>query len=863
MVIVKFIQDGLKCHLEGETDTYKYSKNMEMQFVKDEEHQDYEVTVFFLDQEKNEGKIDIDENGVFKIGERFFLRKDPFYLSFQLKKGDEIQHLGNYKMRVCDAIGNGSSPLPEDPKIWIEYVDEEMDKYFNENFQPKLDKFNADYEEIKKIAASGGSGSSITVDSELNSTSKNPVQNKVIKAELDKKAAKNEIPTNLSSLNEDETHQTVTAEEKKKWDGKSDFDGDFNSLNNIPNIPDAVIVDAELNETSTNAIQNQAVTKELAEKLSKNGLKTINGQSLVGSGNIELSAGDNDYELPIANNETLGGVKPVAKTDEMTQEVGVDEAGGLFTKEGDGIDEETLNQINRNTEDISKLSDEIANLTVGNFNDYDLTVKSINHRGYNTVAPENTIPAYILSKQKGFKYVECDVAFTSDNVCVLLHDDTIDRTSNGSGSISSLTYEQVLQYDFGSWKSSTYAGTKIPTLEEFLMYCKGLGLHPYIEIKDGSYTQEQINSVVDTVEKVGMKGKVTYISFNITFLGYVKQHDNKARLGYVVSGVSQTNINNALSLKTDDNEVFIDAGGYNDSSIELCLNNDIPLEVWTYNGTSQIQNMNAYITGVTSDSLIAGKILHDKYMTYTPPIVEDDETGGEDTPTEATLTNIEATYSGGDVEEGTSLNDLTGIIVTGTYSDGTTKNIIDYTLSGVINEGTNTITVSYQGQTTTFTVNGVASVDETTYSVVRTITSDELGKCGCSPIYAPSNMSPTCGNYTVNNLARISYWKHDIPVEVGYTYKFEYETALTGSKIGLQFYDQTALDNVASSTNYSDDNCYDPGWQDNGVEITITEGLTKVGTTPVGVKLTFKNANNNNTIETSDIAKVIISRKKV
>ena len=202
MVIVKFIQDGLKCQLEGETDTYKYSKNMEMQFVKDENHQDYEVTVFFLDQEKNEGKIDIDENGVFQLGERFFLRKEPFYLSFQLEKGDEIQHLGNYKMRVCDAIGNGSSPLPENPKIWIEYVDEEMDKYFNENFQPKLDKFNADYEEIKKIAGGGGSGSSITVDSELNSTSKNPVQNQAIYKEFSNVNKKIEnIPTSFKKIN--------------------------------------------------------------------------------------------------------------------------------------------------------------------------------------------------------------------------------------------------------------------------------------------------------------------------------------------------------------------------------------------------------------------------------------------------------------------------------------------------------------------------------------------------------------------------------------------------------------------------------------------------------------------------------------
>ncbi len=245
MVIVKFIQDGLKCRLEGETDTYKYSKNMEMQFVKDENHQDYEVTVFFLDQEKNEGKIGIDENGVFKVGERFFLRKEPFYLSFQLEKDDEIQHLGNYKMRVCDAIGNGSSPLPEDPKIWIEYVDEEMDKYFNENFQPKLDKFNADYEEIKKIAAGGGGESSITVDSELNSTSKNPVQNKVIKTELDKKASTDVATTSANGL--------MSKDDKVKMDS-------------IATGANKTVVDSILSDTSTNAIQNQAVAKELNKK---------------------------------------------------------------------------------------------------------------------------------------------------------------------------------------------------------------------------------------------------------------------------------------------------------------------------------------------------------------------------------------------------------------------------------------------------------------------------------------------------------------------------------------------------------------------------------------------------------------------
>ena len=79
---------------------------------------------------------------------------------------------------------------------------------------------------------------------------------------------------------------------------------------------------------------------------------------------------------------------------------------------------------------------------------------------------------------------------------------------------------------------------------------------------------------------------------------------------------------------------------------------------------------------------------------------------------EVTLSSISATYTGGDVAVGTALTDLTGIAVTGTYSDGSTATITGYTLSGTIAEGTNTITVSYGGKTTTFMVTGVAEETE-------------------------------------------------------------------------------------------------------------------------------------------------------
>lgn len=84
-----------------------------------------------------------------------------------------------------------------------------------------------------------------------------------------------------------------------------------------------------------------------------------------------------------------------------------------------------------------------------------------------------------------------------------------------------------------------------------------------------------------------------------------------------------------------------------------------------------------------------------------------DEPDIPDEPT-VTLSRISVTYSGGDVAVGTAVNDLTGIVVTAHYSDGTSKAVTGYTLSGTIGEGSNTITVSYGGKTATFTVTGVA-----------------------------------------------------------------------------------------------------------------------------------------------------------
>lgn len=237
-------------------------------------------------------------------------------------------------------------------------------------------------------------------------------------------------------------------------------------------------------------------------------------------------------------------------------------------------------------------------------------INSVAHRGYSTDAPENTLSAYRLAKKKGFTFVECDVSFTLDGYAVLLHDASVDRTSNGTGNIANMTLADARALDFGSWKSTVYAGEQIPTFEEFIVLCKHLSIHPYIELKVG--TKEQIQSLVNVVNRYGMKGKVTWISFDTNCLEYIKAVDTKARLGYVTYYVDADIINTAKQLLSEHNEVFIDCSynGANSAMVQLCAESDLPFETWTLNSEEAILGLDAYISGVTSDNIIASNVIY-------------------------------------------------------------------------------------------------------------------------------------------------------------------------------------------------------------------------------------------------------------
>lgn len=242
---------------------------------------------------------------------------------------------------------------------------------------------------------------------------------------------------------------------------------------------------------------------------------------------------------------------------------------------------------------------------------------SIEHRGHKSIAPENTLEAYRLSKQYEFDFVETDLAYTVDNHAVILHDESVDRTSNGTGNISELTFDYVRGLDFSYLNGNKVLGyedvtVQIPTFEEVVVLCKNIGLYLYIDLKTG-LTQEQIENAVNIVAQHNMLRSVTWISAYDNMLLYVIGVDNGARVGIHRATWDTSAINKLKSLRTSENEVFADASlsGLSSSVISSLISNGFAVETYAPNTKEQMIALDNRISGVTSEIFPYNKTLYD------------------------------------------------------------------------------------------------------------------------------------------------------------------------------------------------------------------------------------------------------------
>jgi glycerophosphoryl diester phosphodiesterase len=172
----------------------------------------------------------------------------------------------------------------------------------------------------------------------------------------------------------------------------------------------------------------------------------------------------------------------------------------------------------------------------------------IAHRGASALAPENTLAAFKEAIRLGADLIECDVHLSADDVPVIIHDDTVERTTNGRGAVAALACSRLRRLDAGAWFSPRFRGERIPTLEEALECARGrCGLN--IEIKGPSRHRRAgpaaaaaaagvsrvARAVSGALRRTGFKEPVIVSSFSLQALRAARAHMPHVRLGHLAS----------------------------------------------------------------------------------------------------------------------------------------------------------------------------------------------------------------------------------------------------------------------------------------------------------------------------------------
>ena len=273
----------------------------------------------------------------------------------------------------------------------------------------------------------------------------------------------------------------------------------------------------------------------------------------------------------------------------------VTHASAVFDGEGNTIEDKINNTIDKELDEVmvavNKIEPDAPN------------VGYIAHRGYSAIAPENTIPAYEEAGEAGFWGAETDIAETLDGEFVLMHDATVDRTTNGTGNVADMTLEQIkaLTIDAGS-NIAKYPDLKVPTLREYLTCCKRYNMVPIIECK----TINNIEGFYNILQELNMVKQVIVISFQNGTLQALREFSKDIRIQTLSPGAVEAGIAlcKQYNFDVDLNEVNV-----TEDVVKQYHNNGIKVNVWTVNNDTRRLELESFgVDYITTDNLISRKM---------------------------------------------------------------------------------------------------------------------------------------------------------------------------------------------------------------------------------------------------------------
>lgn len=224
-------------------------------------------------------------------------------------------------------------------------------------------------------------------------------------------------------------------------------------------------------------------------------------------------------------------------------------------------------------------------------------VQNIAHRGCSSLAPENTYAAWIKAIEVGADYFELDIQISSDDSLMIMHDATVDRTTNGTGNLSSMTYAQLRLLDAGSWFSPEFAGEKIPTFAEALQLSKSNGIVDIVaEIKSNNSTV--VEKVVAMIQAFGMQSRVIVSSFNFSQLTQTKSLDTTIAV-QLFATITNAMIDQVAAI----NGEWVGSGGtITQAIINYAHSKGVLFNGWTINDAYTMRGLISYgIDGITTN----------------------------------------------------------------------------------------------------------------------------------------------------------------------------------------------------------------------------------------------------------------------
>lgn len=224
---------------------------------------------------------------------------------------------------------------------------------------------------------------------------------------------------------------------------------------------------------------------------------------------------------------------------------------------------------------------------------------AIAHRGASGYAPENTFAAFRKAVAMGAAFIETDLQLSRDARFVAIHDPTVNRTTNGQGSVNEMTLADLRRLDAGSWFGSEFAGERIPTLEEIFEFSKKHDVVFYLEMKpSGAWGGE--HALISAVRDAGEIARTVVISFDPVILTSVRKIEPTLMTGLLFEGQIPDPIERALEIGA--RQLAVRGDLVTPRLLREARQRDLQVVCWTVNHPAHMRLLvEAGVDGLISD----------------------------------------------------------------------------------------------------------------------------------------------------------------------------------------------------------------------------------------------------------------------